>query len=168
MATDGAILGGLVARERLLGNGCVMLAGIAWSVYAVSQRRATVAENAFRLLAPIFVVATLTTLPGLLVPAAWVNPTGTGPTVMLAVLTLLCTVGVYLVYERSQRLVAVNVLAVVLTTIPIFAVTFAGLLLDEPITPRIILGGTVIVTGVLLTASEPAPALAAARPAREL
>jgi drug/metabolite transporter (DMT)-like permease len=98
VALDGTSLEGLMARGRLFGNGCVMLAAMTWSVYAVCQRRATARTGGgrFEILAPIFSVATLTMLPGLLAPAARVNPAGVLPTTMLAALTLLCTVGVYL------------------------------------------------------------------------
>jgi hypothetical protein len=65
---------------------------------------------------------------------------------MLLVLIVLCTVAVYLVYARSQQLVDVSVLAVVLCSIPVFAVAFAHLV-------RAAAGGAVIIAGVLLIAT---------------
>jgi drug/metabolite transporter (DMT)-like permease len=154
VATDGVRLADLVARERLLGNALVMLAGTAWSLYAVAQRRAPRSRSLFRLMAPIFGAAMLTTLPGLLLPSAWRNPGGAFPTLMLGVLIVLCTLTVYLVYARSQELVDVSVLAIVLTSIPVFAVAFSRLLLGESISPQVVAGGGVIVAGVLLIATE--------------
>lgn len=154
VATDGVRVTDVLARDRLLGNVLIMLAGTSWSLYAVAQRRAPRNPNLFRLMTPIFVVAMLTTLPGLLVPAAWHNPGGTFPTLMFGVLIVLCTIAVYLVYARSQELVDVSVLAVVLTSIPVFAVGFARLVLGESISVRAATGGAVIVAGVLLIATE--------------
>jgi drug/metabolite transporter (DMT)-like permease len=154
VAADGVRVADLVARERVVGNVLVMLAGVAWSLFAIAQRRAPRDGNLFRLLTPIFVVAMLTTLPSLLVASAWRNPGGTVPTAMLGALIVFCTVAVYLVYARSQELVDVSLLAIALTSIPIFALGFARLLLGEAITSRVVAGAIVIVAGVLLIATE--------------
>jgi len=164
VATDGARLSELVARERIAGNALVMLAGIAWSLYAIAQRRAPRDGNLFRLMTPIFAVAMLTTLPGLLFASAWRNPGGAAPTAMLVALILFCTVAVYLVYARSQELVDVSALAIVLASIPIFAVGFSRLLLGEPVTLRVAAGALVIVAGVLVIATEGVPTVAAGGP----
>ncbi len=154
VALDGVQVADLLARDRLIGNVLVMVAGSSWSLYAVAQRRVPGRANLFQLMTPIFVVATFTTLPGLLAPSAWRNPGGAFPTFMLGILIVLCTVAVYLVYARSQQLVDVSVLAVVLCSIPVFAVVFAHLVLGESISVRAAAGGAVIIAGVLLIASE--------------
>jgi drug/metabolite transporter (DMT)-like permease len=157
VATEGVALADVVARERLLGNLLVMLAGSAWSLYAVAQRRAPRSPSLARLMAPIFAVAWVASLPGLLRAGAWHNPGGAFATAMLAVLVALCTIAVYVVYARSQDLVDVSVLAIVLTSIPVFAVAFAWLLLGESVSARALAGGVVIVAGVLLIATERHP-----------
>ncbi len=154
VAADGVALGDLFAHERALGNVTVMVAGLTWSVYAVAQRRAPRAGNLFQLTAPIFGVAALTTTPTLLATDAWRNPGGSYPTLMFAVLIVVCTIAVYGVYGRSQELVDVGVLAIVLASIPLFAVAFAWLLLGETISPRIVAGGATIFAGVLVIATE--------------
>jgi drug/metabolite transporter (DMT)-like permease len=73
---------------------------------------------------------------------------------MLLILILLCTITVYVVYARCQELVDVSALAVVLASIPIFAVGFAWLMLGEPVSARIVAGGGVVLAGVLIIASE--------------
>ncbi len=159
VATDGVRLTDLVSREHVIGNLLVMSAGVSWSLYAVAQRRAPRAASLFQLMTPIFSVATLTTLPGLVLAGAWRNPGGTYPAVMLGALIVLCTIAVYLVYARSQELLDVSALAIVLTSIPVFAIALAWLLLGESISTRAAAGGAVILTGVLLIASErPTPA----------
>ena len=157
VATEGASLRDLIAGEHLIGNLLVMLAGIAWSLFAVAQRKVMHTEGLFRLLTPIFSVAALTSLPMLLLPGALSGPGGALPTIMLGVLILICTAAVYLIYARAQQLVDVSVLAIVLAAIPVFAVLFAWLLLDEPLTRRVLLGGAVILGGVLAIATEREP-----------
>jgi drug/metabolite transporter (DMT)-like permease len=147
-------LGDLAGRDRLVGNALVMSAGVAWSLFAVAQRRALRQRNLFQLLTPIFVIATLTTVPPLLLPSAWHNPGGGQATLMLMLLVIGCTMAVYAVYARSQELVDVSVLAIVLASIPVFAVAFAWWLLAEPISTGVVVGGGTILAGVLLISTE--------------
>ncbi len=154
VASDGLHVADLVAREHLVGNALVMVAGTSWSLYAVAQRRAPRARNLFELMAPIFTVATLATVPGLAAPSAWSVPGGTQPTVMLAALIVLCTVAVYVIYARAQELLDVTALAIVLTSIPIFAIALAAALLGESVSTRAVLGGAVVIAGVLVIATE--------------
>jgi drug/metabolite transporter (DMT)-like permease len=154
VSSAGLSFADLAARRHLLGNVLVMLAGVSWSVFAVAQRQAPRRGNLFQLLGPIFTVAALTTAPPLLLPAAWHNPAGALPSVMLGVLVVLCTAAVYLVYARCQELVDVSVLAIVIGTIPIFALVFAWLILGEPLADRLVAGGAVILAGVLVISTE--------------
>ena len=154
VSSAGLSLNDLAAREHLLGNVLVMVAGISWSVFAVAQRQAPRHDNLFQMLAPIFAVAALTTAPPLLLPSAWHNPGGGIPTLMVGALVVLCTVAVYLVYARCQELVDVSVLAVIIGTIPIFALVLALLILGEPFSSRVVVGGAVVLAGVLVISTE--------------
>jgi drug/metabolite transporter (DMT)-like permease len=154
VATEGASLRDLLSREHVLGNALIMLAGIAWSVFAVAQRRVPRRGSLFVLLAPIFSVAALTTVPLLILPSALRGTGGLVPTLMLVALLLLCTAAVYFIYARCQEMIDVSVLAVVLSSIPVFAVLFAWLLLGEPLSWRIVIGGAAILAGVLLISTE--------------
>ena len=151
-ATD-VSLADLTAGQHQLGNVLVMLAGISWSLFAVAQRRAPRRATLIRVLAPIFTVSTLTTAPLLLGRTAWDSSRGMAPTLMLLALILLCTITVYLVYASSQEFIDVSALAVVLATIPIFALLFARVLLFEPLSPRIALSGALILSGVVTIAT---------------
>jgi drug/metabolite transporter (DMT)-like permease len=154
VGSDGLQFADVVARQRMVGNALVMLAGISWSVFAVAQRRAPRVRNLFRLLTPIFSVAAVTTLPGLVLPGAWSITAGLTPSLMLATLVAACTVGVYAAYARAQEVLPVSVLAIVLTSIPIFAVAFAWLLLGEAVTTSVVRGGIIIIAGILLISTE--------------
>ena len=154
VSSAGVSVDDLTASDHLLGNGLVMLAGACWSLFAVAQRRAPRQATLFRVLAPIFAVSTLATAPLLVIRSAWHNTSGTMPTAMLVALILLCTITVYIVYAACQELVDVSTLAVVLATIPIFAVSFARLILAEPLSGRIVGAGAAIFVGILTIATE--------------
>jgi len=154
VATEGIALADLFAREHTRGNAIVMIAGLTWSLFAVAQRRAPRAGNLFQLMAPIFGVAAVTTAPTLLLAGAWKNPGGSHAALMFVVLIVLCTIAVYGVYGRSQELVDVSVLAIVLASIPVFTVALAWPLLGEAISLRTLWGGAAILAGVLVISTE--------------
>jgi O-acetylserine/cysteine efflux transporter len=145
----------LAEAGSLAGNLLVMLASVAWSTYAVAQRRAPRrGGNLFQLMAPIFTVATLVSVPALLVPAAWHNPGGTGAALMLAVLVGGCTIAPYLFYSHGQEVLDLVVMTVVLASTPIFAVALAWLILGEPVGWPLAAGGAVVLAGILVVAVE--------------
>jgi drug/metabolite transporter (DMT)-like permease len=146
--------GGDPDTGRLGGNVLVMLASVAWSIYAVAQRRAPRAGNVFQLLAPIFVVAALVSMLALLAPGAGRNSLGREPVVMLVILVGACTIAPYLFYGHGQEILDVIVLTIVLASAPVFAVAFSWLILGEPICWRVVAGGTVILAGILIVAVE--------------
>ena len=158
VTADGLRLSDLTGNSRMLGNVLVMLAGIAWSVFAVAQRRAQVGGAIFQRLTPIFSVATLVILPAMLRREAWVVGGGVLPIVMFAILTIFGTNAVYWIYGRAQELIEVSVLSILLCAIPVFAVLFAYALLNERLTAQSFAGGAVIIAGIAVIATEKTPA----------
>jgi len=154
VTADGLRLSDLNGSSRMLGNVLVMLAGIAWSVFAVAQRRAQIGGGLFQRLTPIFSVATLVMLPAMLRREAWVVRGGVLPVVMFAILTIFGTNAVYWIYGRAQELIEVSVLSILLCAIPVFAVLFAYALLDEGLTLQSFAGGAVIIGGIAVIATE--------------
>jgi O-acetylserine/cysteine efflux transporter len=153
---EGMRMSDLIDARRMLGNILVMAAAVAWSLYAVAQRRIVYGGNLFERLTPIFSVAALTTLFTVLRREAWVVSRDIKPVLMFLVLALLGTNLVYWIYARAQELVDMTILSILLSTIPVFAVLFAYLILSEPVTGRLIIGGVIIVAGISVTAMEPA------------
>src|SRR5262245_2914525 len=151
---DGLRLCGLTGSSRTFGNVLVMLAGIAWSVFAVAQRRTRVGGTLFQRLTPTFSVATLVMLPAMLRREAWDVRGGVLPVVMFAILTIFCTNAAYLIYGRAQELIEVSVLSILLCAIPVFAVLFAYVLLNERLTVHSFAGGAVIIAGIAVIATE--------------
>jgi drug/metabolite transporter (DMT)-like permease len=144
----------VVKNDRILGNILVMVAGISWSLFAVAQRRTTLKGGLFHRLTPIFSVAAVVTAPAMLRAGAWKVKPAFGPIVMFIVLAFFGTTVVYWVYARAQELIDVSVLSMLLCTIPVFAVVFAYLLLQEPVTTKLVEGGIVILAGIILIATE--------------
>src|SRR5437660_4183340 len=151
---DGLKLSDLTENARTFGNILVMTAGIAWSLFAVAQRRSPLGGNLSQRLTPIFSVAALMTAPVLLRKEAWIVTGGVLPTVMFIVLTVFGTNVVYWIYARAQELVEVSVLSILLCTIPVFAVLFAYTVLHEVLTLQLFTGGAIIIAGIVVIATE--------------
>jgi drug/metabolite transporter (DMT)-like permease len=156
VSLEGLSFSGVTRNDRAVGNVLVMLASISWSLFAVAQRRTEIKGGLFHRLTPIFSIASLITAPAMLQRDAWSARLSVSPIVMFIVLTVLGTGLVYWVYGRAQQLVDVSLLAIVLCTIPVFAVAFAYAFLGEPVTGQLVVGGTVILAGILLIATESA------------
>lgn len=151
---DGLDFADVTRSDRMLGNILVMLAGIAWSLYAVAQRRAAVKGGLYHRLTPIFSIAAVMTAPAMLRSGAWTVKPAIGPVTMFLILAIFGTVVVYWVYARAQEFVDVSVLSILLCTIPVFAVAFAYVLLGEPMTSQLFAGGAVILAGIALIAGH--------------
>jgi drug/metabolite transporter (DMT)-like permease len=151
---DGLSLSDVARSDRVVGNILVMLAGIAWSFFAVAQRRTTFGKNLYQRLTPIFSVAALVTAPAMLRSGAWTVKPVIWPIVMFIVLATFGTSVVYWIYARAQQLVDVSVLSILLCAIPVFAVVFAYLLLRETLSLQLFGGGAIIVAGIAVIATE--------------
>jgi drug/metabolite transporter (DMT)-like permease len=156
VSLDGLDFSDVTRRDRAFGNILVMLAGISWSLFAVAQRRTTSGKTLYARLTPIFSVAALFTAPLMLLPGAWIIKPTISSVLMFVVLTVFGTGVVYWVYGRAQELIDVSVLSILLCSIPVFAVLFAYLLLKEPMTLQLAAGGIVIVSGIVVIATEKA------------
>ena len=149
VASDGLDPRDLLGSERVVGNLLVLVATTCWSFYAVAQQRARTDRTGPQLMAPIFVVGaalSLLVLPGM--HATVVG--GLVPTVALAVLALVCTAAVYVVYARSQECLPLSVLSTVHATVPLFSITLAAVVLGEPLTPRLAVGAGAVMVGILV------------------
>jgi O-acetylserine/cysteine efflux transporter len=154
VTVDGLSLSDLVTGRRAIGNVLVMSAGVAWSLYAIAQRRTPYGHNLFQRMTPIFSVAAIVAAPALLRKGAWTVTGGVEPVLMFFVLTFFGTSIVYWIYARAQQLIDVSILAILLCTIPIFTVLFAWLLLGERLTPVLLVGGGIVIGGIALIAAE--------------
>ena len=144
----------VMRSDHALGNVLVMLAAISWSLFAVAQRRTTLKGGLYHGLTPIFSIAAVITAPAMLRNGAWAVKPAVWPIAMFMVLAVFGTGVVYWVYARAQQLIDVSMLAILLCTIPVFAVGFAYFLLREPVTAQLVGGGVVILVGIILIGTE--------------
>lgn len=151
---DGLSFSDVARSDRVVGNILVMLAGIAWSFFAVAQRRTTFGKSLYERLTPIFSVAAVVTAPAMLRSGALTIRPVIWPVVMFIVLATFGTSVVYWIYARAQQLVDVSVLSILLCAIPVFAVVFAYLLLHETLSLQLFGGGAIILAGIAVIATE--------------
>lgn len=144
-----ALLTGGVGAGELTLLGCVL----SWSLYSVIGRRAmrglsplaAVTYSALAgtlFLAPMAIAqGVLTSIPGY-GPLAWAN---------LGYLAVLGTVLGFLWYYQAIKELGAVRSGVFINFVPIFAMLFGLLLLDEPLTSTLLQGGALVITGAWIT-----------------
>jgi len=143
--------GGIGAGELML-LGCV----ISWSLYSVIGKRAMREISSLAAVTYSAVIGALLLLPLAALQAdlsrvvdysfvAW------GSIVYLA---LFGTVVGFLWYYQSIREIGTVRAAVFINFVPVFAMLFGLLLLDEPLTPTVLQGGVLILTGAWITNND--------------
>ncbi|HEY3284519.1 MAG TPA: DMT family transporter [Armatimonadota bacterium] len=160
VAWDGRPLHTLLRAQDLPGNALVFLAGCCWGVYAVCQRLLARTNSTLESLTALFLVS-------MAVTAAVVAVLGTGgdrpmPAIILlwcAVLGVFGTAASYVLLSRGIALSDATTAAMMTTSLPLFTATEAHLVLGESVSRWTFLGGSIIVSGLLLVAHEEAPLL---------
>jgi drug/metabolite transporter (DMT)-like permease len=91
---------------------------------------------------------------GLALPAIWLWPAqlpGTQAWLAIVVVGVLCTGVAYVLYFRLIESAGPARAVSVTFAVPVFAIVYGAIFLDEPVTPWMLLCGTVIVVGVALS-----------------
>ncbi|MBC5765877.1 DMT family transporter [Ramlibacter albus] len=91
---------------------------------------------------------------GLLLPALWLWPAqmpGAQAWVAVTVVGVLCTGVAYVLYFRLIESLGPARAVTVTFAIPVFAIVYGAVFLDEPVTPWMVLCGAVIICGVALS-----------------
>jgi drug/metabolite transporter (DMT)-like permease len=128
-----------------------MLAPLCWAIYTISGKplvarypplmvvggamMAAVIPLLFLIRASL--IAKLPTLP----PSVWLST---------AFLSLACTVFAFVIWFGALQRMEASQAAGFVYLVPLFGVTFGKLLLDEPITPALLLGAALLIGGVYL------------------
>lgn len=60
----------------------------------------------------------------------------------------------YWIYARAQEFIDISLLAVLLCTMPIFTILFAFAFLGEVVTLRLLIGASIVVSGIAVIAME--------------
>jgi len=144
---NGQDLGQLVRSEYFLGNVIVLSAGVCWAIYGLGQR--VLAHMPGSGLFPIFLVGTVVAAV-----TALAQPATTGPIRWQAVGALLYLglggtgLAYVLLAEGMRRLEAATV-GLVASTLPLFTMVEARLLMGEAITVYLV-GGAVCIMGAVV------------------
>lgn len=148
-------LGDLAQSEYTLGNAIMILAGLSWSLYGLSQkalvnRGAPIAQG----LVGIFTTAAvLSVFPTAVLHQSRGVVTG-------LVLLCLMVIGVfstgiaYLLLGRAFRLLDASTVGATTSMLPVFTIVNARIFLHETLTWSLALGAALVVTGILTMARE--------------
>ena len=156
-----------------LGVGITALAPLSWTISTLLSTRLMMRHDPTIITGVSTVTGAVVLLPVMISQLSVFNDVRSfGPTDWLAVFvtSVLSVVVAYTVWYRALRKLEPTQIAVYVYMVPFFGVIFAWVLLDEPITRFVILGGMTILSGVALTnsarrnASAPLPVDVQKRP----
>lgn len=139
-----------------------------WSLFLVLSRPLLQRYPAFSLTSHAFSLATLLTLPVMLlslhrIPGAGLSTHGW---LWMAFVVLLSTVGTYSLNYYALSRLPVSTVSVYVFLQPLFTAIFAHWILHEPISSQMILQGGVILIGVMIATGSYRPLLARVLPKR--
>lgn len=133
----------------MLAIGACLLATVLYAVAALFARRKLAGVDASATAAGSQLGATLALLPFTF--GSWpANAPGTGAWSATIALGLVCTGLAYLLYFRLIKRAGTVWASSVTLLVPVFATAWAAVFLGEPITPRLLVGGAIVLTGTAL------------------
>ena len=153
VAWQGEDLSALVWSQQFLGNLAAVAAGMSWSVFGLAQKVLSERRSVTRTLIPIFAIAAAAS--GLLTLGGAVRATPSpGDLLWLLELGVIGTGLSYLLLGRAMQRMDASEVAVVASTLPLLVVVEAYLLLHEPLTAYLVVGGALILGGVALIVAD--------------
>lgn len=153
VAWQGENLSALLRSEQFLGNLAAMAAGMGWSVFGLAQKVLSEHRSVTRTLIPIFAIAAAASGALALGGSLRATPSSTD-LLWLLELGVIGTGLSYLLLGRAMQRMDASEVAVIASTLPLFVVIEAHLLLHEPLTAYLIGGGALILGGVSLIVAD--------------
>ena len=145
---NGQDLGGLVRSEYFLGNVIVLSAGVCWATYGLGQR--VLAHMPGSGLFPIFLVGTVVAVVAALMPPATTGPIRWEAVGALLFLGFGATGLAYVLLAEGMRRLEAATVGLVSSTLPLFTMIEARLLIGEEITVYLLAGAAFIMGAVVL------------------
>ncbi len=148
-----AIIGGgdlRLAGRALAGDALALLGAIALAGYLLLGRRVRRRYSAVVYSLPVYALAGLAAAGFAPLAGARLVPVRAADFGLFLLLALVCTVGGHTLYNYALRDLPVALVAVSFLGEPVGAAGLAWLLLAEPPTPAVLLGGAVILFGLYL------------------
>lgn len=165
LATAGAVL--LVTRGSVEVGGSDYWLGIfflglnvlAWGIYNIMGKRALESQHPMTLTAYMTILGALCLLPFAVADGglAAIGSLSAGAWLAIGYLVVLCSVIAYAAYNYGLRILPAYQAGVFQFLNPVAASLLAGLLLGEPLTPVMAIGGCMAITGVYLANRLSAP-----------
>jgi len=165
VATNGQWGGLLTGNFGAPGNLLVLASSVVWALLTILSKRAVANRPPLLVTTAMFFFGGLFVAPLFLVQQGWrelatVSVTGWAA---LAFTSLVCTAGAYLLTTWALKHIAASRVALIQNIEPLTAVIAASLLLNEAVTPAMLLGGAAILGGVYLAErTAPLPTVNAA------
>lgn len=142
-------VGDLLAPRYVAGNALMLLAGLGWGVYAVSNKALSGHMGSLSVLLPMLALATvLTGGLALLEEFAWGEVT-LRQGLWLALLGLAATGGAFLLVAQALKRLTAGLTGTLTTLTPLAQIGLAHTLLDEPLSWSLAVGGALILSGIL-------------------
>lgn len=142
-------VGDLLAPRYVAGNALMLLAGLGWGVYAVSNKALSGRMGTLSVLLPMLAIATVITGGLAAVEATgWPDLTSRA-VVQLLVLGMLTTGGAFLLVAEALKRLSAGLTGTLVTLTPMAQIALAHVLLDEPLTWSLAGGAGLILSGVL-------------------
>ena len=138
-----------------------LLAPLSWTISTLLSTRLMMRYDPTAITGLSTVIASAVLLPVLVAQLSLLNDMasfGASEWAAVFVSSVLSIVVAYTVWYRALRRLEPAQIAVYVYLVPFFGVVFAWLLLDETITPFVVLGGATILAGVIVTNSSRRPA----------
>lgn len=143
----------LVKSRYFFGNMLIFAAAPLWGVYGVCQKilagRGVPVSSS---LAYIFGIATVLTLPAMLIGFERRGPVTLDVAISLAVLIVFSTAGSYGLMAKGLEYLEASIAGMVTCLLPIFTIIAARIFLGEAITPIVGAGAALVVLGLLVIA----------------
>lgn len=138
-------------ENPLVGNICLIVAGVGWAFYSFTTRKVTDKFPSLTLTFYQMLGSTVFYIPFVLVEGAEWKPWTPSVTGSILFLCIGCSFAALLLYNFGLRKLSAGISAVFLNLIPVFGVVCSALIAKETITPPQLIGGAVVIAGVLLS-----------------
>ena len=143
------IVSEVIKPEYVLGNAIMLVAGVGWGVYAVSNKALSLGRTNLEILIPIFSIATVASFAAASVGfEARATMTAQGIISIVILGTGVTGVGFLLLSTGLRRLNA-SLVGAITSLSPLFNILISHRILGEPLSPILVISALVIILGIL-------------------
>jgi drug/metabolite transporter (DMT)-like permease len=149
---NGHDLSALLGMRTLFGDILILLAALAWTVFALAQKMLHKKYSAYQLVTYMFILASVALAPIGIPEVPQLFSAGPLTLVLLAYLGIIGTGLAYLLFAESTRNTPVSTIAAVILVNPLATVVFSKIFLAEQVTGYSLFGGALLLGSLYLVA----------------